>query len=531
MAMKKRLLHQLVLLLLVLAVIMAAVGAASGLGCLNVPQPVFESTVQSSLSDISAAVTLLSDQLGSILGDLLLSNAMNDCLELLDITNYQLSLALAASRTGKTNGTGQPAADLRTWLSAAFANQETCVGGFEGIGGIIAKDLIFAGIDQVSSSVRQALYMIADDNYNGPPKPVGGRRRRRRLMDQDDHDEGGLFPYWVSSEDRKLLQANTVPTPDVVVALDGSGDFTSIMDAVDAAPNHGSDIQRFVIYIKGGVYNEYIDIKKKKTNIMVYGDGMDVTIITGDHSNGGGWTTYRSATFAVTGAGFIARDITIENRAGAENHQAVALRSGSDLSAYFRCALRGYQDTLYTHSNRQFYRECVITGTVDFIFGDAAAIFQECTMLGRKGLEDQKNTVTAQGRRDPAESTGFCIQFCNISSADDQDQEYSSTPAPMYLGRPWKQYSRTVIMQSYLGIAVMPQGWLEWNGNNDSTLETLFYGEYMNSGPGAALGSRVQWPGYHVFNDSAQVTNFTVAQFLRGNLWLPQTGVTYTSGI
>lgn len=229
---------------------------------------------------------------------------------------------------------------------------------------------------------------------------------------------------------------------------------------------------------------------------------------------------------AVSGRGFIARDITFENTAGPEKHQAVALRSDSDLSVFYRCNIRGYQDTLYTHTMRQFYRDCKISGTVDFIFGDATVVFQNCQILAKKGLPNQKNSITAQGRKDLNEPTGISIQFCNIT-ADSDLEAASVNSTPTYLGRPWKLYSRTVIMQSFLSNVIRPEGWLEWNG--DFALNSLFYGEYMNYGPGAGLGSRVKWPGYQVFNESTQAKNYTVAQFIEGNLWLPSTGVKYTA--
>ncbi|CAL5392099.1 unnamed protein product [Camellia sinensis] len=220
---------------------------------------------------------------------------------------------------------------------------------------------------------------------------------------------------------------------------------------------------------------------------------------------------------AVNGQGFIARDMTFENTARPQKHQAVAFRSDSDLSVLFRCAIRGYQDTLYAHSLRQFCRECQITGTVDFVFGDGTVVFQNCRILARLGLPDQKNTITAQGRKDPSESSGFSIQFSNISAEPDLLASLNSTYT--YLGQPWKLYSRTVIMQSYMSNAIRQEGWIEWNGN--FALDTLFYGEFMNNGPGAGLGSRVKWPGFQTMNDSAQAYNFSVGQFILGNDWLP----------
>ncbi|GAB4853699.1 hypothetical protein Ancab_017891 [Ancistrocladus abbreviatus] len=504
------------------------------LDCLSVPKSVFASTLLSTIEVISKAVSLVSKFVEGF-GDFRLSNAILDCLDLLDLSTDELYWTLSASQTGKANGTGHMAADLKTWLSAALINQDTCMDGFQGTNSFV-KQLVAGSLNRITSLVREVLYMVHDvprpksnngattgkrgnvGGIGGAGKPGGGRR----LMMEDDDS----FPSWISPKDRRLLQATGVPPADVVVAADGSGNFTKVMDAVSSAPDHST--QRFVIYIKKGVYNENVEIKRKKTKIMMIGDGMDVTIISGNRSFIGGWTTFRTATFAVTGAGFIARDLTIQNTAGPQSHQAVAFRSDSDLSAYYRCAFRGYQDTLYAHANRQFYRECTITGTVDFIFGDAIAIFQNCQIQARKGLPNQKNTITAQGRKDPGEITGFSIQFCNIS-ADSELLKASVNATPTYLGRPWKQYSRTVIMESYITNVMRPEGWLEWNGS--MFLDTLFYAEYMNSGPGAALGSRVKWPGYHIFNSSAQALNYTVTEFIDGNSWLPQTGVRYSAGL
>jgi pectinesterase len=110
---------------------------------------------------------------------------------------------------------------------------------------------------------------------------------------------------------------------------------------------------------------------------------------------------------AVSGDRFIAVDVTFRNTAGPKKHQAVALRNNADLSTFYRCSFEGYQDTLYVHSLRQFYRECEIHGTVDFIFGNAAAVFQSCNLFARKPMANQKIAFTAQGRSDPNQNTGI----------------------------------------------------------------------------------------------------------------------------
>lgn len=488
--------------------------------CLKVPTGEFASSIKSTIDVVQQVASLVS-RYATAFGDFRLSNAIADCLDLLDLSAEELTRTLSASLNpkGKNNGTGNLSEDLRTWLSGAVGNQDTCIEGFEDTNGIV-QNLVAGGLNQVTSLIQDIL-----TNVRQIPADAKGHRPNngRKLITKttDAHS----YPHWFGHEDRKMLQLVNGVSADVVVAADGTGNFTNVTAAIAAAPDNSTN--RFVIYIKKGVYNEYIEISKKKWNLMMVGDGMDVTVISGNRSFVDGWTTYRSATFAVRGQGFVARDMTFENTAGPQKHQAVAFRSDSDLSALFRCAIRGYQDTLYAHSLRQFYRECHITGTVDFIFGKGTVVFQNCQILARKGLPNQKNTITAHGRDDPFEATGFSIQFCNISGEPDLLASLNSTST--YLGRPWKLYSRTVFMQSYMSNAIRPEGWLEWN--EDFALDTLFYGEYMNYGPGAGIGSRVKWPGFHVLNDSAQVNNFTVAQFILGNLWLPYTGVKYTAGL
>ncbi|CAI0419331.1 unnamed protein product, partial [Linum tenue] len=266
---------------------------------------------------------------------------------------------------------------------------------------------------------------------------------------------------------------------DVVVAADGSGDYATVGAAVAAAPSKSS--KRYIIRIKAGVYKENVEVGKGKTNIMFVGDNKETTIITGSRSVGDGFTTFSSATVGnyVVGQGFLARDITFQNTAGPSKHQAVALRVGSDLSAFYRCNILAYQDTLYVHSNRQFFTNCLISGTVDFIFGNAAVVLQDCDIRARRPDRAQKNMVTAQGRTDPNQNTGIVIQKATIGAASDL-QAAPKGSFPTYLGRPWKEYSRTVVMESTITDVVDPAGWFEWDG--DFALDTLYYAEYRNGG-------------------------------------------------
>nr|VDD47267.1 unnamed protein product [Brassica oleracea] len=236
--------------------------------------------------------------------------------------------------------------------------------------------------------------------------------------------------------------------------------------------------------------------------------------------------SYVKVTKPVIGRGFMAANITVRNTAGPTKHQAVAVRNSADMSAFYKCSFEGYQDTLYVHSLRQFYRECDIYGTVDFIFGNAATVLQNCNVISRLPLQGQFNAITAQGRSDPNQNTGISIQNCRITpSAELVSSNFS---VKTYLGRPWKEYSRTVYLQNFMDGFIDAKGWNEWMG--DFALQTLYYAEFNNTGPGSGTANRVNWPGYHVINETEAVW-FTVSNFIVGDYWLPSMGVPYAGGL
>lgn len=142
-------------------------------------------------------------------------------------------------------------------------------------------------------------------------------------------------------------------------------------------------------------------------------------------------------------------------------------------------------------------------------------------------MSNQVNTVTAQSRTDPNENTGIVIHNSRITAAQDLRPVQGSFKT--YMGRPWKQYSRTVIMKSNLDGLITPAGWYPWSGS--FALSTLYYGEYMNSGAGAGTGGRVNWPGYRVITSAVEAGKFTVGNFLAGDSWIRGTGVPFTAGL
>ena len=225
---------------------------------------------------------------------------------------------------------------------------------------------------------------------------------------------------------------------------------------------------------------------------------------------------------AVIGDGFLAKDIGIENTAGPEKHQAVALRVSGDRAVFYKCQMDAYQDTLYAYAKRQFYRDCTISGTVDFIFGDSPSVFQNCKMVVRRPMDNQQNIVTAQGRKDLRQPSGIILHKCKIVA--DPDLYPVRQTIKSYLGRPWKQYSRTIIIQTEIDDLIAPEGWLPWVG--DFGLRTCTYAELENTGPGSVTNKRVKWKGIKKINQ-AGASMYSVERFIQGHLWLPATGVPY----
>ncbi|XP_058108686.1 pectinesterase [Magnolia sinica] len=462
------------------------------------PKDLFHLSVQLSITHARKALTLAYDPTVS---DQKLGthspSGMHDCIELLDSSLMQLSDVVDPKRSSTSD-------DINTWLSAALTNQVTCIDGLENIQSPTATAMM--------ERARNLTKLISNSLalYKSVVGHVKSGGTRKLLSDG--------FPEWVSVADRKLLEASVDELrPHAVVAMDGTGTHATISEALLAVSAAGEGSGRTVIHLKAGTYNEDVKIPAKQKNVMLVGDGKGVTVITGHKNAEDGSSTFASATVGITGEGFIARDITFVNSAGPSKNQAVALRVGSDRSVIYRCSIQGYQDTLYTLSNRQFYRETDIYGTVDFIFGNSAVVFQSCNINAIKSGSGQKNYVTAQGRSDANQNTGISIHNCRISGTADT-----------YLGRPWKQYSRTVIMQSSLS-GINSAGWHPWSGS--FALKTLYYAEYMNSGPSSSTSGRVGWPGYHSSISASEASKFTVAGFISGNQWLPSTGVPFDAGL
>ncbi|MCJ8208510.1 pectinesterase family protein [Mucilaginibacter sp. RS28] len=297
--------------------------------------------------------------------------------------------------------------------------------------------------------------------------------------------------------------------PVLTVAQDGSGDYSTIQEAVNSVRDLGQ--QQVTIRIRKGVYHEKLVIPSWKTHISLVGEDKQNTVITNNDYSGkanpGGrdqfgkekFTTYTSYTVLVEGNDFTAENLTIENTAGRVG-QAVALHVEADRCIVKNCNILGNQDTLYAakEGSRQLYQDCFITGTTDFIFGEAIAVFQNCTI---KNLTN--SFVTAAATRQ-SQLYGFVLLNCRIVA--------DTGVTKCFLGRPWRPYAKTVYINCFLDKHITPVGWNPWDGdamfpNKD---RTAYYAEYKSEGPGASTAQRQPW--------SKQLTTAEARKYTIGNI-------------
>jgi pectinesterase len=306
---------------------------------------------------------------------------------------------------------------------------------------------------------------------------------------------------------------------EITVAQDGSADFKSIQEAVNAVRDLGA-IQ-VPIHIKKGIYHEKLIIPSWKTHISLIGEDKENTIITNDDYSGksvpGGkdafgrdkFSTYTSYTVLVAGNNFIAENLTIINSAGRVG-QAVALHVEGDRCIVRNCKLLGNQDTLYTATatSRELFQDCYIEGTTDFLFGEATVVFQRCII---KSLVNSYITAAATTS---LQKYGYVLMNCKLIADESVNKEY--------LGRPWRSYAKTIFLNTEMGAHIIPQGWDPWKGDSmfPDKEKTAYYAEYKNTGPGANLKARVQWS--HQLTDQ-EAKQYTIKNILGGSdNWDPE---------
>ncbi|KAE8718956.1 putative pectinesterase/pectinesterase inhibitor 64 [Hibiscus syriacus] len=470
---------------------------------------IIQSAISVSSQNLKMGQSMVESVLESSKGNLNRTNIATICLELLSNSDHRINSTVHSL-------TRREIKDARAWMSAALCYQADCWGALTYVNDTQSVNDTLAFLYSLTQHTSNALsMMVAYDNYGDDVKSWVPPKTERDGF------------YEKVSDGTALVSGGGVPAalkPDVTVCKDGSGGcYKTVQEAVNVAPDNVEATRRFVILIKEGVYEETVRVPMRKRNVVFLGEGMGKTVITGSLNVGQpGMTGYDSATVGVLGDGFMASGVTFANTACPDAHQALAFRSDSDLSVIENCEFIGNQDTLYAHSLRQFYKKCRIQGTVDFIFGNSAAVFQECDIsVVPRQLNPEKgetNVVTAHGRTDPAQSTGLVFQNCSLNGTDEYMKYYFTNPKvhKNFLGRPWKEYSRTVYVNCVMGPLISSDGWMPWSGN--FALNTLFYGEYQNSGPGSNVSTRVPWssqiPAQHVYT-------YSVENFIQGDKWIP----------
>ena len=307
---------------------------------------------------------------------------------------------------------------------------------------------------------------------------------------------------------------------DIHVAQDGTGDYSSLSEALQVIPVDTTE--PVTIYLHEGIYKEKLVIDRPY--ITIIGDSAEISIITYDHyarmimpdqSKRG---TFRTQTLLVHTHDFTAKNITIENSSGFGKNvgQAIALYVDGDRNSFYHCNILGSQDTLFTGplppfayqlggftgpleyaprmNGRQYYYQCFIKGDVDFIFGSATAFFEECEIFSCKNDDEPQATVPDEQKiygyitaasTPEGQEYGYVFDHCRLTG--------DCPPNSVYLGRPWRSFARTVFIECTLGEHIRREGWHDWG--KQEAHATIYYGEYRSRGPGANPAGRVGFSG------------------------------------
>lgn len=303
-----------------------------------------------------------------------------------------------------------------------------------------------------------------------------------------------------------FISFSALAQKQIIVAKDGSGNYTSVQAALDAIPSNNN--KKVTVIIKPGIYKEVITVDATKKGITLKGSNAKTTVITyNNHAgttlpNGDTLNTWTCASAFIYGDDFSAENITFKNDAGFTAGQAVALRVEGNRAAFKNCAMVGFQDVLFLSGSgvKHYFVDCYIEGTTDFIFGAATAYFKNCT------IHSKKNSHVTAASTNSIIPFGFVFNACKLT-ADSNINKVS-------LGRPWSPTASVTYINCYLDKHIIPEGWNNWK--NPANEATARYAEYNSSGPGANITARVSW--------SRQLTDEEVKKYTIENVlgkWNP----------
>ncbi len=280
-----------------------------------------------------------------------------------------------------------------------------------------------------------------------------------------------------------VVSVGVVAQKKIVVSQDGKGDFRSVQAALDALPSYNE--KPVFLYIRNGVYKEVITVDARKNFISFIGENKDSTILTYDNHagtklpNGDTLNTWTSASVFVYGNDFHAENIGFQNTAGFTAGQAVGLRIEGNRASLKNCRITGNQDILFLSGNgvKDYFSNCYIEGTTDFIFGAATAVFMNCEM------HSKKNSHVTAASTNSIIPYGFVFFNCRLT-ADTSLNKVS-------LGRPWSPTASVTYINCWMDKHILPEGWNNWK--NPANEATARFAEYNSSGPGANPAARVKW--------------------------------------
>lgn len=298
-----------------------------------------------------------------------------------------------------------------------------------------------------------------------------------------------------------VVLATTAPAKaDKVVAADGSGDFKTVQEAINAAPQLAGSDKPWVIGVKPGTYREVVYIQREKRQITLRGEGDDPakTVITYDLNanmigkDGQKIGTFRTPTVYIDADDFSAENLTFENSAGRVG-QALALRVDGDRVSFRNCRFLGYQDTILGNRGRHYFENCYIAGAVDFIFGAATEWYENCQIHCIGG-----GYITAASTREDV-CFGLAFNRCRITAEPD---------VKTFLGRPWRANASTLFLNCDMSDAVKPEGWNDWG--KPERQKTARYSEFNSTGPGGAKDKRVPWSRQFTADEAKDITKEVV---------------------
>lgn len=311
------------------------------------------------------------------------------------------------------------------------------------------------------------------------------------------------------------LQSSATEISDtIIVSKDGMGQFITLQDALYSINCYSS--KTTYILIKKGVYKEKLSLPATVGKVKMIGENCNNTIISfndfsGKVDNGDTLTTHNSFTFRTAADNFEAENLTFENTAG-QIAQAVAVEVKADKIVFRNCRFLGNQDTFYANSEGRIYlKNCYIEGTTDFIFGKSIVLFDNCIIFSKKD-----SYITAASTPEGTHY-GFVFLDCMLKS--------DTGITKVYLGRPWRSFARTVLINCYLDKHILPQGWNNWS--NPEKEKKVYYGEYNSIGPGAInISERVKWSHQLTSQEAAQYSIDKVFSKKSSNInfpdnWIP----------